>query len=151
MLTVRSVFGLFAAAGIAGCGPSDEDVAKKSGKELAQSIQQSDTYKRAVDERLALMAKEENVLEAAAWIGKTGLPESVEREVPRYLRREFGESLSDAKSLRAADLVYIGAFHEGAALVHYWRVPYGKEEVYAYVVDSAGGSSIGWGGRKPKK
>ena len=151
MRAAWSLCSVLTAGVIAGCGPSEGDMAKKTGKDLAQSILQSDSYKNAVEERRALMEKEEKVLESADWFGKTGLPESTEREVPRYLRRELGESLFDPKSLKAADLTYVGAFQEGTAHVHYWRVPYGKEEVYAYVVDSPSESSLGWGGRKPKK
>jgi hypothetical protein len=88
--------------------------------------------------------------ESAEWFGKTGLSEDIERELPRYLRREFGESLSEPTSLKAADLTYIGSFQEEGHLVHYWRIPYGKEEVYAYVEVSPESTHTGWGGRKPK-
>ena len=40
------------------------------------------------------VAKEYATLETADWFGTTGLDEETERELSRYLRREFGERLS---------------------------------------------------------
>lgn len=93
---------------------------------------------------------EESLIEEAPWIGNTGLPEPIERELPKYLRRELGELVIDDSSLKAKDLTYVGSFREGDLLVHYWRVPYGTEQdVYAYVeVDSGGQFCTGWGDRK---
>lgn len=45
--------------------------------------------------------EEDAVVEQAPWMGRTGLPEDLERELPRYVRREFGESVFDDESLRA--------------------------------------------------
>jgi hypothetical protein len=105
----------------------------------------SDEYKKAVEERLTEMEREEQVIEEAAWIGKTGLPEEWERQLPQYLRREFGESLFDENSLKAADLEYVGAFPEREGSTHYWRVPYqGRTDVFAYVEDFENGA-FGWG------
>ncbi len=99
----------------------------------------------------ASYAAEETLIEAADWIGTTSLDEDIERELPKYLRREFGERLLDEGSLKARDLVYRGAYSEEDALVHYWSVPSSDgEPVYAYVEnDSSGGSCTGWGNRKP--
>lgn len=104
-----------------------------------------------VRERQAMRDKEESILEAAHWIGKTGLPESTERELPRYLRRELGEMLLEEGSLKAADLVYLGECIQDGNRVYYWRMPYGKEGAHAYVEVSPGGEEcMGWGGgREP--
>ena len=51
---------------------------------------------------------EDTTVEAADWIGKTWLDEDTERELPRYLRRELGESLADPDGLKANDLQYLG-------------------------------------------
>ena len=96
-------------------------------------------------------AEEESVLEPAAWIGTAGLPEDVEPEVPRYLRRALGQSLRDADSLRAADLTYAGAFSESSAEVHYWRLPagYSTRPSFAYVAVADSAFSFGWSDRAP--
>lgn len=108
-------------------------------------------FVRATSEYERKRAEEEATLEEAPWIGKTGLGEETERELPRYLRREFGEFLED-DGLKASDLVYLGAFTEAPGVVHYWRIPYKDQEpVFAYVeVDARDGSECtGWGGRSP--
>jgi ATP-dependent Clp protease adapter protein ClpS len=106
-------------------------------------------------ERYALVLQDQQTPEQAPWFGKTGLPDSVERHVSRYLRLEFGEILFDANSLKAADLEYLGAFNEGDSKVHYWRIPRsnGDKNTYAYVIARLDGSSYqtGWGGRHPPK
>src|SRR5258705_10949895 len=90
------------------------------------------------------------VPENAEWFGKTGLSAHIERELPRYLRREFGESIFSPKSLKASDLKYVGAFDEGAERVHYWKVPWGTEEIYANARVTEQGTAPGWGAkRKP--
>lgn len=122
-------------------------------KAKTKAFLESREYKKAVQDRLALMKKEEEVREEADWIGKTGLSEELERELPRYLRREFGQSLFDAGSIKAADLIYVGKFLEGGKTVHYWRVPYNQTSVaYAYVeVSIAGDSVTGWGNKNPPR
>src|SRR3989344_1064334 len=70
-------------------------------KAKMKAFLESPEYKKAVEDRLALMKKEGEVREEAEWIGKTGLSEELERELPRYLRREFGQSLFDADSIKA--------------------------------------------------
>jgi hypothetical protein len=106
---------------------------------------------RQVHERNLLRARERVTLEEADWIGRTGLGEEIERELPRYLRRELGETLFDEEALKAADLRYLGKAPEGGGVTHYWYMPYGQEEVYAYVEVAADGSThTGWGGdRQP--
>ena len=98
-----------------------------------------------------LMDREDATTEDAHWIGTTGLDEDTERELPRYLRREFGESLFDKGSLKAADLRYVGVFAEDGQQVHYWHVPYkGNDQMFAYVeVAPTGDTCIGWGNREP--
>ncbi|HEY5995097.1 MAG TPA: hypothetical protein VIU46_10925, partial [Gallionellaceae bacterium] len=51
--------------------------------------------------RMAKRSEGEKVREVADWFGTTGLDEETERELPRYLRREFGESLFDEGALKA--------------------------------------------------
>ena len=107
-------------------------------------------FGKAVRERLVQADKEYQVQEPADWFGKTGLDDETERELPRYLRRELGESLFDEGSLKAADLVYLGDVVENGNRVHYWRMPYGKESAYPYVeVGPDGGTSTGWGDKEP--
>lgn len=98
-----------------------------------------------------LMDREETTTENADWIGTTGLDEDTERELPRYLRREFGESLFDEGSLKATDLRYVGVFAEDGQQVHYWHVPYkDNDQIFAYVeVAPTGDICTGWGNREP--
>ena len=104
----------------------------------------------AVRERQAMRDKEESILEPAGWMGKTGLAESTERELPRYLRRELGEMLLEEGSLKAADLAYLGECIQDGNKLHYWRMPYGKEGAFAYVVVAPDGTEcLGWGDREP--
>lgn len=97
------------------------------------------------------MQKEEEVVEEAEWFGKTGLSDATERELPRYLRREYGQSIFGKGSLRAGSLQYLGRFPEGLNSIHFWRIGDGsKEPHFAYVTVSAGGDEVlGWGGKRP--
>ncbi|WP_162932202.1 hypothetical protein [Solimonas sp. K1W22B-7] len=112
-------------------------------------------YKKALQARIELVKQEEATLEDAEWFGTTGLHEEIEWELPRYLRRELGQSLFDEGSLKANDLKYVGVFLEqGIASplkVHYWRMPYQDDEpVYAYVdVSPDGETCTGWGNQSP--
>ena len=108
----------------------------------------------AVQERQAGMYREYQVIEEAPWFGATGLPDETERELPRYLRREFGESVFDAQSIKAADLRYLGVFFEGrAGHVHYWRIRTAAESdapAYTYIeIAPDGKQKLGWGERRP--
>jgi hypothetical protein len=104
---------------------------------------------RETQRRHLLRAKERIAVEEADWIGRTGLAEDVERELPRYLRRERNETLFDEDALKAADLRYLGRAPEGGGTTHYWYVPQGREEVYAFVDVAADGSTaMGWGGAR---
>ena len=104
---------------------------------------------RETHRRNLVRAKERVALEVADWIGRTGLAEETERELPRYLRRERGETLFDEDALKAADLRYLGRAPEGGGTTHYWYVPQGPEEVYAFVDVAADGSTaMGWGGAR---
>ena len=102
-------------------------------------------------ERLAQSyAQEESVVEEAEWFGKTGLSDEDERELPKYLRREFGELLIDEGSLKARDLTYRGSFDERDARVHYWSIPTSDgEPAYAYIEVSVSAICMGWGNREP--
>lgn len=107
-----------------------------------------------------LMEMEDSIREEADWFGKTGLDEETERELPRYLRLEFGEFLSDEDSLKASDLVYLGHFNlaeadyrneetcfyedEEIASVYIWEIEDTKEYGYVYVYrDGDYGMSMG--------
>jgi hypothetical protein len=94
---------------------------------------------------------EEAAVEEAPWIGRTGLDEATERELPRYLRREFGEFLEDG-GLKAADLKYLGLFKGPDGAAHFWQIPSrGGETAYAYVDVDGNGSALclGWGDKGP--
>jgi hypothetical protein len=111
----------------------------------------NEDFKKATQDRLERMRQEESVIEAAPWFGKTGLSDETERELPRYIRRELGQLLSDPRALTAADLEYVGVFSDGVATIHYWRMPSeSPQESYAYVeVNEKGDSSLGWGDKRP--
>ncbi|WP_018277337.1 hypothetical protein WKI13_00695 [Teredinibacter turnerae] len=104
-------------------------------------------FKMAVAEKQAQMEREYQVKEEAVWFGKTGLSEQTERELPRYLRRELGESLFNEGSLKANDLLYLGLFlNEPGNGVHYWKVPWSEKNVYATVEIYPNGSEyMSWG------
>ncbi|QJR12987.1 hypothetical protein DSM104443_04081 [Usitatibacter rugosus] len=101
---------------------------------------------RGMRERSAQWDADQEVMEEAEWIGKTGLGEDDERELPRYLRRELGETLADPEALKASDLVYLGACDEKDGPTHYWYMPFGKDEVYAYIIADGANQCTGWGG-----
>lgn len=110
---------------------------------------ESPGYKKAVAERMALMEREEAVVEEAPWFGATGLSDELERELPRYLRREFGESVFDDDSLKASQLVYLGTFSDGADVVHFWRIPSSGEPVFATITLGQHGALTSWGTDAP--
>jgi hypothetical protein len=96
---------------------------------------------------IEMREREAAVLEEADWIGRTGLPEEVERAFPQYLRIEFGEFLID-DGLRAADLEYMGRYSESDGIYHFWIVPSSDgNELYGYVRERD--FLMDWGGRKP--
>lgn len=99
-------------------------------------------------------AAEERILEQADWIGKTGLFEQEERELPRYLRRELHEFLDEPDGLKAADLVYLGLLKDSRGQAHFWRMPTSNgEPAYAYIEinDNGIAECMGWGDRQPDK
>lgn len=110
-------------------------------------------FKKRVQARLEEMKKEEAIREEAPWFGRTGLAEEQERELPRYLRREFGTLLSQPGALKARDLVYLGVFSEGVETVHYWRIDHGPPGPwFAYVVSAPDDRAVmGWGDRRPPR
>ncbi|MDR0770015.1 MAG: hypothetical protein LBE75_02275 [Burkholderiales bacterium] len=119
---------------------------------LTQRVSSDPEYKQAVSEYERKRNLEEATLEAAPWIGVTGLSEAIERELPRYLRREFGEFLEDG-GLKASDLVYLGKFLEPPHQVHYWRIPSSNNEpIFAYVMLDENGDvlALNWGNEEPK-
>jgi hypothetical protein len=107
-------------------------------------------YHEQIERADVARAAEQSAREEAAWIGNTGLSEELERELPRYLRREFGETYGDEGTLKAADLEYLGAFPETDSNVHYWRIHDSSQESYAYIeIDSSGESFTGYGDKWP--
>lgn len=117
--------------------------------EAMLALLKSPEYEEALVNECARMQAENAVVEVAEWFGTTGLPDDVERGVSQYLRREFGESLNNPDGLKAEDLKYVSAFDEADGRVFYWRIPYGNEEVYAFVVVGEEYTFTGWGDRKP--
>jgi hypothetical protein len=126
-------------------------VLRMGSRALVRSVTDSPEYRAELARIEAAYAAERTVMEQAPWIGRTGLDESLERELPKYLRREFGESLLDDSSLKAKDLDYLGAFNEDGQQVHYWRIPTSDgEPTFAYIeVASNGETTTGWGDRQP--
>jgi hypothetical protein len=110
-------------------------------------------FKKGVQDRVEAMKKEETAREECSWFGKTGLSEEDERQLPRYLRREFGMSLSSPEALKAQDLEYLGMFIQGVETVHYWRINHGSSTPkFAYVVSAPDDRQVmGWGDRAPPK
>ena len=88
------------------------------------------------------------LVEEAPWFGQTGLGDSVERELPRYLRREFGE-------VGAEDgLSYLGVQTDEQGATHVWAIPSktGSACTHAYIeVHATGALCFGWGEREPAK
>lgn len=127
-------------------------MAKWSGFPSAEDIPallQSPEYQKAVAERRALMEQEASYLEDAPWFGRTGLGDALERELPRYLRREFGESVFEEGALKASELDYLGVYHDGGLLVHFWRVPSSVESTFATVTVGPEGVVTSWGSDAP--
>ena len=93
------------------------------------------------------------LVEEAPWFGQTGLGDSVERELPRYLRREFGE-VGAEDGLKAADLSYLGVQTDEQGATHVWAIPSktGSACTHAYIeVHATGALCFGWGEREPAK
>ena len=93
------------------------------------------------------------LVEEAPWFGQTGLGDSVERELPRYLRRECGE-VGAEDGLKAADLSYLGPQTDDQGATHVWAIPSkaGSACTHAYIeVHATGALCFGWGEREPAK
>ena len=93
------------------------------------------------------------LVEEAPWFGQTGLGDSVERELPRYLRREFGE-VGAEDGVKAADLSYLGVQTDEQGTTHVWAIPSktGGGDTQAYIeVHASGALCFGWGEREPAK
>lgn len=100
-------------------------------------------------------AAEAATREEAPWFGKTGLADDEERELPHYLRREFGEFMDDETGLKARDLDYLGVQTDSVGPAHFWRIQRASADgpTFAYIdIDSAGRLvSYGWGNRTPPR
>lgn len=143
-----------AATALAGCGDRTDSAPHDGSKVGGITVDvNSADFKKRMQARLDEMRKEEAVREEAPWFGRTGLSDDEERELPRYLRREFGTLLSEPGSLKAADVEYLGVFVEGVETVHFWRIHYGSPEPkFAYVVSAPAERAVmGWGDRKPPR
>ncbi len=118
---------------------------------LTYKVRSDPAYREQMARSRASHDAEQTVIEQAPWFGTTGLGGELERELPKYLRREFGERLLDEDALKAADLAYVGRFDEAGGVVHYWRIPARDgEPSFAYIEMTAdGGSCTGWGNREP--
>lgn len=124
-----------------------------------------DNTSKSIDEITSeLMEKENKKRERAKWFGKTGLDDETERELPRYLRREFGEILGDDGALKASDLAYLGHFelteadyqnkdanlHESIVSIHVWKIA--DSDNYAYVeITDDGVCALSMGDYLPEK
>jgi hypothetical protein len=103
-----------------------------------------------------LRAEEETTREEAPWFGATGLTDDEERELPRYLRREFGEFWQSPGGLQARELVYLGIQTDEEGKAHFWRIPRrlgddDSERYFAYIDLDEFNRAVcyGWGGRTP--
>lgn len=108
----------------------------------------------AVGSYMQQRSAEENTIELADWFGRTGLDDATERELPRYLRREFGEFLDDPEGLKANDLQYLGVLSDERGRAHFWRIssrPSGAAPSHAYIAIDEQGQDLtyGWGDRDP--
>ena len=139
--------------------PTNPDLVSSFGQRLYFDMLPDGTL--IEDEFTRSQQAENETIEQADWIGATGLGEDTERELPRYLRLEYGESILDDDSLKAAELTYLGAFEptkadikqqfsEGTTLVHCWTIP-SENEMYAYVeIFRDGETCMGMGGYLPE-
>lgn len=116
-----------------------------------RNTKESPEYKAHMELLRKSHIAEETVVEVAPWFGTTGLPDDVEREISKYLRREFGELLLEEGSFKASDLEYIGEFKEAHTDVHCWRIVRGEgSSAFATAwVSPEGSISIGWGCERP--
>ena len=84
---------------------------------------------------------EQAYMEVADWFGNTGLPEQVERSLPRHLRQQLGQFVGDHSALKASDLKYLGARIDEQNEVHYWELSARHmSEKFAYLFIDKNGS-----------
>lgn len=76
---------------------------------------------------------EESVIEVADWFGTTGLTESEERMLPKYVRYEYGDLLVDDDGLKAHDLTYLGQYALNAKLIKLLRLDTSSQPSQIYV------------------
>lgn len=87
--------------------------------------------------------------EDAEWFGKTGLNPRIERELPKYMRGQLRQYWFSENVIKASDLRYVGAFADGDAKVHFWKLPWEYQEVYLQLRVEADGYSMRWNETKP--
>lgn len=80
-------------------------------------------FRREYRSKQEQLQHESAVQETAPWLGTTGLTDAQERQLPRYVRMELGQSLKDKNAVQAQDLAYVGHFDEPDGTVRYWRIP----------------------------
>jgi hypothetical protein len=136
-----SVMAIIVVTLIAGCDDSATTASTSKDKQSAAD------YKSRQQE----IEREKKIVETAPWFGKTGLGDSIERNLPRYVRHELGQVIFDSDSVKAADMEYLGKFTEGNKTVRYWKIRKGMGDVqYAFVsVLQQGGVLMGIGYKKP--
>ncbi len=83
---------------------------------------------------------EELMEDSAPWMGKTGLPNTLEHQLLRYLRLELGELLVDEDATRAKDLVFLGRYHRYNATFQVYDYYYiwqatNHEKLYGFIID----------------
>jgi len=65
---------------------------------------------------------EEHIEEVADWFGTTSLSHEEERNLPKYVRYEYGDLLVDEDGLKAHDLAYLGQYTLNAKLMKLLRL-----------------------------
>lgn len=77
---------------------------------------------------------EDTLLENADWFGKTGLTESEERNLPKYIRAEYGHLLTDDDGIKAEDLTFIGCFKLNQQILKklHWEANVSPRRIYIW-------------------
>ncbi|MGL4673899.1 MAG: hypothetical protein ACRCXK_03465 [Wohlfahrtiimonas sp.] len=76
---------------------------------------------------------EEHIEEVADWFGTTGLNDSEERMLPKYVRYEYGDLLVDDDGLKAYDLTFLGQYPLNAKLIKLLKLETSSQPTQIYV------------------